>query len=165
MIKKLREKILGNVKTGGPGGECWEWHGGRKPTGYGRLWHEGKHCYVHRLSFELFVGPIGDLHVLHRCDNPPCCNPEHLFLGTHADNMTDRDAKGRASGGRLCGDANGQSKLTEADVIEVHRRLARGDRQVDIASRFGVSKSLVHLIKNGRLWGHIVGTIESEKDE
>lgn len=75
---------------------CWEWTGWRKETGYGRVRIDGRILYAHRVSWILANGPIpDDLRVLHRCDNPPCVNPDHLFLGTQGDNNADRDAKGR----------------------------------------------------------------------
>ncbi len=75
------------------GPSCWEWQGRRYPTGYGRSGHQ---VYSHRRSWEITNGPIPrGLHVLHKCDNPPCVRPDHLWLGTHADNMHDRDRKGR----------------------------------------------------------------------
>jgi hypothetical protein len=80
-----------------PGG-CWEWRGRRMPKGYGKLNRGTKTVYAHRLAFELRNGPIPDgLYVLHKCDNPPCINPDHLFLGTQADNVRDRDTKGRGN--------------------------------------------------------------------
>lgn len=78
-----------------PGG-CWEWTGKRQPQGYGQMQINGKTLYAHRLVFEDTFGSIeaGKL-ICHHCDNPPCCRPDHLFMGTHQDNTNDRMAKGR----------------------------------------------------------------------
>lgn len=82
-------------QSGGPEA-CWPWTGSRTRTGYGKCSVDGRHVAAHRLAWQLTNGPIPDgLHVLHRCDNPPCCNPGHLFLGTHTDNVRDMLAKGR----------------------------------------------------------------------
>ncbi len=77
--------------------DCWVWTGAKTSKGYGVLWLEGRPEYVHRLSAHLFIGldRQGDLKALHRCDNPPCFNPDHLFLGTQTDNMEDATRKGR----------------------------------------------------------------------
>jgi hypothetical protein len=84
---------------------CIEWTGHRDPKGYGRFSSQGGEILVHRLAYTMHFGvDPGELHVLHSCDNPSCCNPHHLFLGTNADNMADRLAKGRQA--RLFGDAN-----------------------------------------------------------
>lgn len=75
---------------------CWVWIGHRAKSGYGRIQNKGKKVRSHRLSYETYVGKIPDgMNVLHRCDNPPCINPDHLFLGTHKDNMKDAQNKGR----------------------------------------------------------------------
>lgn len=79
---------------------CWEWKGHRNQAGYGEFCVNGeRHTRAHRFMWEAIHGSIGSLHVLHKCDNPPCCNPDHLFLGTQQDNMKDRDLKGRVAHG------------------------------------------------------------------
>lgn len=151
---RLRDKIRANHERR-DGSACWEWQRARNRKGYGHMRWGGKVHGAHRLAYEAFVGPVEDLHVLHCCDNPRCVNPDHLFLGTHADNMADKMAKGRARGGRLCGEAHSQAKLTEADVIEIRSRLALGHTQHAIAADLGVSQKLVSQIKLGRCWGHV----------
>ena len=82
-------------------GDCWVWTGATTTAGYGEIRFGGKVVRVHRLVYELTVGPIPEgMGVLHRCDNPPCCRPDHLFLGTQRDNARDMVAKGRKRGGR-----------------------------------------------------------------
>ena len=95
--------------------------------------------------------------VLHHCDNPPCVNPAHLFLGTHRDNMADMRAKGR---GRFVntwrpGEENRNARLSADQVVAIRRAYSVGEKQRDLAVRFGVSKSLVALITAGHIWKHI----------
>ena len=79
-------------------GDCWLWTGAITGVGYGHIYADGRLAYTHRLAYELTYGPIPEgLFVCHHCDNPPCCRPEHLFLGTAQDNQSDMAAKGRAS--------------------------------------------------------------------
>jgi hypothetical protein len=132
--------------------DCWLWNGVRMHFGHGRMYCgkvEG-HILAHRVSWRIHNGPIPDgLNVLHRCDNPPCVNPEHLFLGTHQDNIKDRDQKGR--GARLGGERNGCSILKEADVRQI-RSLWPSKSQTELARMFGVHLSTVHLIVHRRHW-------------
>lgn len=90
--QRLLEKIEINPVSG-----CWEFTGFKNKKGYGSIWHVENMDEAHRVSYTVFVAPIPEgIFVLHRCDNPPCINPEHLFLGTHLDNMADMRAKGRS---------------------------------------------------------------------
>ena len=133
----------------GPGGGCHLWVAGRKASGYGTITVARRKVLAHRLSWELANGPIPDgMCVLHRCDNPPCVNPDHLFLGTHADNSRDRNEKGRQARGVK----NRHAKLTPDEV-----RAIRADtrRQVDIARAYGVTPQAVHDIIRRKNWRHI----------
>lgn len=130
---------------------CIEWAGGQDKDGYGYIRKGGKTAKTHRLAWELKHGPIPDgLHVLHRCDNPPCCNDVHLFLGTNTDNVVDKTLKCR--GNQPKGEAHWKARLTEADVAEIRLRLARGEQQNVIAEDFGVSGAHVSAIKSGKAW-------------
>ena len=99
--KPTKEEVFwSKLDKNAPNG-CWEWSGRKHPSGYGFSGIDGKRDYTHRLAWRLTHGPIpAGMHVCHKCDNPPCCNPDHLFLGTPADNMHDRDAKGRGIKGK-----------------------------------------------------------------
>ena len=135
---------------------CWAWQGKRTEGGYGHIRYmlpsgNWSHVVAHRVSWELHNGqiPAGML-VLHRCDNPPCINPNHLFLGTHTDNARDREAKNR--GGALAGDKHPFSKLTSRDVLEI-RSSTKPLRY--FAEKFGVSIPTVCDVRKGRTWNHI----------
>lgn len=149
MVDRFWAKI---DKTGGAD-SCWLWTDAPTVHGYGHMWIEGKHRRAHRVAWELANGPIpeGEGHhgtcVCHRCDVRRCVNPAHLFLGTHAENIADRNAKGRSAGAK--GETHGRAKLTAAQVVEI--RAASGP-QTAIAARFGISQSQVGRIRRGKLW-------------
>lgn len=134
------------------GDGCWEWIACRTLDGYGRIAVNGKVLRAHRVSWELHFGPIpAGLDVLHECDNPPCVNPSHLFLGTDIDNAADKAAKGRAP--RLVGESSGCAKLTWADVSAIRRRYASGEvLQKDLAGEFGVRIQTISMITTGMRW-------------
>lgn len=132
--------------------ECWPWLGRRGHHGYGAFSVVAVAFKAHRVAYWLAGGvEPGDLSVCHRCDNPPCCNPRHLFLGTQADNNADMDAKGR----RSRGSKHSSSKLTEAAVLEVRALLAEGLTHRAIAARFGVCHAVVGCIARGTTWSHV----------
>lgn len=115
----------------------------------------GRMYRTHRLSWELANGPIPDgLWVLHTCDNPPCVNPAHLFLGTAADNNADMIAKGRHAQQipAMRGEGNPSAKLRAADVRAIRARVALGASQAATARQFGVSRSLVNQVVRGHVW-------------
>lgn len=132
---------------------CWQWKGKIHSQGYGIFTFRGKEIYAHRFSHEYHFGEIpSGLWALHKCDNPPCCNPNHLFLGTNADNVADAVAKGR----NLRGEAVGTSKLTEEAVIQIKTRLLREKTtQTSLAIEYGVSQRAIGKIANGATWKHI----------
>lgn len=139
-------------------GQCWMWTGLRKGIWHGFFMVSRQVIYVHRFSHELHVGPIpSGMCVLHRCDNPPCVNPAHLFLGTRVDNNLDREEKGR--GGDHKGRRNGRAKLTEDQVREVRERYCcpcpgHGNATA-LAREFGVTPSAIHFIGKGQHWRHV----------
>jgi len=146
-------------------GPCWVWTGGRSNFGHG-VTHGGNLNIrlAHRLSWHLNVGPIPEgLCVLHHCDNPPCVRPEHLFLGTKADNTADMIGKGRdrfepgveALRAFHVGTDNPQAKMTEERVIELRQRAAAGEHFRDLAPEFGISASRANAIILGNAWRHV----------
>lgn len=139
-------------KSGGPDA-CWPWTAYRNEDGYGLLKWDDKMQGAHRLAWIEKHGPIppDTPHVLHRCDNPPCRNENHLFLGTNADNTADRDRKGRNNQPR--GEASGKAKLTEADVRAI--RAATGTVAA-IAERFGICQANASFIRSGKTWVHLL---------
>jgi hypothetical protein len=141
---------------------CWEWRGAKNKHGYGNLKYQGKYLGAHRVSWELTNGllPKG-VSVLHKCDNPSCVRPDHLFLGDHGTNARDMVAKGRSRMQAqpetvLRGTQQNQAKLTDEKVREIRRLVARGVlTKKDIAAMYGVSDSLISCVTNGRNWTHV----------
>lgn len=132
--------------------ECWHWTGTILPNGYGRLSHAGKNYSAHRVSYTLNKGKIHEgMVVCHKCDNPRCVNPSHLFLGTYADNTADMIAKGRQANG----ERQPQSKLTEQDIIRIRSICASGRSHKSVAREFGVSSVLIDKIVNRKAWKHV----------
>jgi hypothetical protein len=146
-VEFLLENRRINLKT-----NCWEWSGLIGTNGYGKARYKGRNISPHRFSYESFVGTIPNgMHVCHQCDNRPCFNPEHLFLGTAKDNAQDMVRKGRS----LTGSRHSMHKLTDCDVRTVLDLLACGWPKARIASLFGVSSYTIYSISTGKTWKHI----------
>lgn len=149
---KYIDKLDGN-------NSCWLWVGSKNRHGYGTITVDGKSLLAHRVSWEIHFGAIPShesyhgLCVLHKCDNPPCVRPDHLFLGTNRDNAIDKIDKNRQA--VFAGEHNPRSVLTEKDVKEIRGRCADGERQTDIAREYGVSKYAVWRVIHRKNWAHI----------
>lgn len=149
---------------------CWNWTGSNHKS-YGKILINGKSHYTHRISYEISVGPIPKgLHVLHRCDNPACINPEHLFLGTPLDNALDRKLKGRNNSESRSGDNHftknrpdliargekcGSSRLKESEVREIRRLHSLGESKMSLSNKFNTARSNISSIVNFKAWKHI----------
>jgi hypothetical protein len=136
--------------------DCWEWTGAREVAGYGFFFRSSKprRWYkAHRFSYELHVGPIPEgLYVCHHCDNPPCVNPAHLFLGDARANNDDRDQKGRGKLARGAGGQHPRARLSQQEVDEIRSRHAAGETQVALARAFGLSQGHISRLVNRSQW-------------
>ena len=136
-------------------GGCLEWTGARWANGYGTIRSNTapyRAQYTHRVAFELAHGPIPTgMLVCHSCDNRLCCNADHLFLGTHEDNMRDMTSKGRQAKGSRTGTA----KLTERDVVQMRELRSQGMTYRTIGARFGVGPGAASRACRGLLWAHV----------
>lgn len=139
--------------------DCWNWTA-FKLRGYGKIGVGGRYggtALAHRVSWEIHFGPIpSGMQVCHKCDNPSCVNPSHLFLGTQKDNIADCIRKGRFAGGRSPGEMNPNSKLTEAQVLDIRVRCGNGSAsQKEMASEYGVTTGCINIIVHRKNWRHI----------
>jgi hypothetical protein len=142
---------------------CWNWTGAKRKNGYGQMrYYRGPgYCpviKVHRFAYEMYFGPIPDgMCVLHHCDNPACVRPDHLFLGTQADNMKDMNRKGRHGKGpeTKYGEDAPSSKLTSKQVIEMRWLAAQGYSSAKIAKMYGVAQQTAWDAIVRRTWKHL----------
>lgn len=144
MSTPLLDRFWSKVEVRDPS-DCWEWRGSRHAKGYGQF----NGLRAHRFSYEVARGPIpSGMMVCHACDNPPCVNPAHLWLGTAADNQRDAFSKGRKvspSAGRV-GELAPDARLTNAQATEIRARSAAGETQRALAREFGISEAAVYQI-------------------
>lgn len=145
-LSSIQERFEKNF-TVTPG--CWLWQSLKTSKGYGRLYCFGRMNLAHRISYQLYVEDVpDDLCVLHRCDTPGCVNPDHLFLGTAADNNQDKADKGRAPRG----ETHPQAKFTNAQI----RAIYTDSRPYPlIVAEYGISKPQISGIKSGKFWAHV----------
>jgi hypothetical protein len=152
---RVWSKFLANIEIGAPT-DCWLWRAGRFSNGYGQFRVGARKVRAHRAYYERVVGPVPDGLILrHSCDNPLCCNPEHLDPGTHAENAQDREMRGRGvhiTPSPQPGAGNPAAKLTASDVLRIRTMVARGDRQSAVAAQLGISQSQVGNIARGACW-------------
>ncbi len=139
--------------------KCWEWSGATDAYGYGALTANGKTLKSHRVIYEVLFGKIKkNLSVCHRCDNTKCVNPNHLFVGTHAENMRDMVQKGRLTNIRARGEDSAQAKLKNKDVLEIRKLYRPYSRMFGapvLAKKFGVSPTMIKYIVKRKNWIHI----------
>ena len=152
-MNTFEERFWAKVDKRGPD-ECWEWTA-VKSRGYGQIWRDGRMILATHAIWEINHEPVPNgFNICHKCDNPSCVNPNHLFLGTQKDNIRDMVRKGRNPNRR--GEKNPVSKLTESQVVKIKRLHAGGIKNYPkLASMFGVSKYAVANLFNGRCWQHI----------
>lgn len=161
MTTKQIKNFWNKVDIQGPD-ECWPWQAYINDTGYGCVGVGCKVYLAHRIAWEITYGPIPEsLFCCHKCDNPACINPGHMFLGTHQDNMTDKSLKDRARKGisntKITGSKHKLSKLTEEQVLEIRRLYALESHilQREIGILFNISDKTVSQIILRQRWKHI----------
>lgn len=147
-------RFMRQVQITGTPGDCWRWTGNAPDGRYGHFTVKGEHFGAHRWIFETVVGPIPEGLILrHRCDNPWCVNPQHLEPGTHADNTRDKFDRGRAPDRK--GSRHPLARLSEDDIIRIRDLAAGGQRQADLADRYGMSRQQIGKIVRRQNWSHV----------
>jgi hypothetical protein len=137
---------------------CWEWKGAIDAYGYGVLSNKDKTIKAHRVSYEIYYSePLGDLHCLHKCDNPSCVNPLHLFAGTNLDNVKDKVKKGRCYTGNQKGENNGASKLSDTQVSKIRELYNSGKyTTLKLGEMYNVNRSTISYIINNKTYKHLL---------
>lgn len=166
--EEFKARFFANIPNGSPS-ECWEWLGHRTNRGYGTIKYHQVGFLAHRIALYLARKPAAQLmHACHRCDNPLCCNPAHLFWGTHKDNMDDMNRKNRCHRlrgdvhpsrlrpeTRPRGDGHALAKLNTEQVLQIRELSKRGITQHAIAKVFSISRETISAIVRRKIWTHI----------
>jgi hypothetical protein len=141
---------------------CIEAPGYKQPNGYGRKSIDKRGNYAHRVAYVkangLSMADIKGMVVRHKCDNRACINPDHLEIGTQADNVRDMVERGRAKGGYLKGTRNGRAKLNDEKVREIRKTFISGDADFGVeamAAKYGVSPASIYFVVQGTTWKHV----------
>lgn len=164
--RHTKESFLKNMDRSGGKRACWIWEKMVTKKGYGTVTYHQKHMRAHRVAYILFRGEIPEgMLVCHKCDNPSCCNPSHLFLGTNADNMKDRDRKKRQCRGEARsavarkhsprGSRHHKAVINEDQVREIRVMHSKGIPRKKIAEHIGVRINVIHRVVTRRFWRHV----------
>lgn len=150
-------------KSGGPDA-CWPWTARVfQDSGYGQFTLNGGPVGAHRIACASKHGDISGLMALHSCDNPPCCNPDHIFPGTNLDNMADCASKGRIRNGGKRGEEIGNAVLTSDKVLMIVRRINAGETKLGLSRELGIGRLTIQSIMNGDTWSHLTGLPNSRQ--
>ena len=154
--------VFGMV-TAMPETGCWIWQRCCNQYGYGILRLNGRNRLAHRIAWTEVNGDPGSLYVCHTCDNPPCCNPAHLFLGTPLDNTRDMIAKGRSRRGQSkFGTLSHNAKITEAEAAEIRTLYATGEwTQYQLGQKYGIDQTSVSRVVRRATWPHVEALVAS----
>jgi hypothetical protein len=172
----VAERFWGKVDRSAGPDSCWPWLGARNAQGYGRVSVNRRNRQAHRVAFELAGGTLDRGQVAcHRCDNPPCCNPTHVFAGTHGDNSADMVAKGRSTAGdrnpsrlyperQVRGEQQHSAKLSDESVLALRQRWAMGGlTKRGLAREIGLSETALRRLLGGRTWAHVGGPLITDQ--
>lgn len=144
--RTLEERFFEKICKGKTPNDCWEWTAALQQGGYGKIGNKGRFLKAHRVSYKIHFGEIPEgILVLHKCDNPPCCNPKHLWLGTHRDNSIDMAKKGR----NKTGEEHPHHKLTDLEVLRIRKKYKTGEyTHRDLGIEFNISQGHISDLVN-----------------